>query len=78
MPCRGWKKEKHEHPWATKRQAKRIACDHAHKPKRKRHVHSLTRQGRDMQRTFTNAGLGLVGVTTTIAVANTVKDLAKS
>jgi hypothetical protein len=30
-----WKKEKKEHPWATKKQAKRIASDHAkqkHKP----------------------------------------------
>lgn len=24
-----WRKEKHEHPWATKAQAKRIARDHA-------------------------------------------------
>jgi hypothetical protein len=25
---KGWKKEKKEHPWATKGQAKKIACDH--------------------------------------------------
>jgi hypothetical protein len=28
---RGWKKERKEHPWATKRQAKKIACDHNRK-----------------------------------------------
>lgn len=32
-----WRKEKKEHPWASKKQAKRIASDHAkqkHRPRR--------------------------------------------
>ncbi|MGD0071404.1 MAG: hypothetical protein ABSB71_08010 [Candidatus Bathyarchaeia archaeon] len=32
-----WRKEKSEHPWATKMQAKRIAHDHAVKKKSTRH-----------------------------------------
>ena len=30
-----WRKEKREHPWATEKQAKRIASDHKHKEHKK-------------------------------------------
>lgn len=36
----GWQKEHHEHPWATKAQAKRIAHDHTAKKKHSCHSHA--------------------------------------
>jgi hypothetical protein len=72
-----WKKEKQEHPWATKKQAKRIAKDHATK-KRRTTKRTRTQANFNQPLKLINTGMkATVGIAALGITANAVTKIAK-